>query len=107
MIYFSGDTDVMADMEWFGDYYKPDIGILSAGGPFTMNMGKADYAAEGGCDRTRGDENHRNLAFGGEKVLQQRLAFARRNALVNLGPVVALGVVKHPRPLGNATRFRI
>ena len=46
MIYFSGDTDVMADMEWFGDYYKPDIGILSAGGHFTMDMDKTAYAAK-------------------------------------------------------------
>ncbi|MCR9127417.1 MAG: metal-dependent hydrolase [Rhodobacteraceae bacterium] len=44
-VYASGDTDVMADMEWFGDYYKPDIGILSAGGHFTMDMAKAAYAA--------------------------------------------------------------
>lgn len=45
-IYASGDTDVMADMEWFADYYKPDIGILSAGGHFTMDMAKAAYAAK-------------------------------------------------------------
>lgn len=44
-VYVSGDTDVMADMEWFGDYYKPDIGILSAGGHFTMDMKGAAYAA--------------------------------------------------------------
>ena len=46
MIYASGDTDIMADMEWFGDYYKPDIGILSAGGHVTMDMDKAAYAAK-------------------------------------------------------------
>lgn len=46
MIYHSGDTDIMADMEWFGDYYKPDIGILSAGGHFTMDMKAAAYAAK-------------------------------------------------------------
>lgn len=45
-IYLSGDTDIMADMEWFGDYYKPDIGILSAGGHFTMDMAKVAYAAK-------------------------------------------------------------
>jgi len=45
-IYVSGDTDVMADMEWMGDYYKPDIGILSAGGHFTMDMAKTAYAAK-------------------------------------------------------------
>lgn len=46
MIYVSGDTDIMADMDWFGDYYKPDIGILSAGGHFTMDMAKTAYAAK-------------------------------------------------------------
>jgi L-ascorbate metabolism protein UlaG (beta-lactamase superfamily) len=45
-IYHSGDTDIMADMEWFGDYYKPDIGILSAGGHFTMDMKAAAFAAK-------------------------------------------------------------
>ena len=45
-IYVSGDTDIMADMEWMGDYYKPDIGILCAGGHFTMDMARAAYAAE-------------------------------------------------------------
>ena len=45
-IYVSGDTDVMADMDWMGDYYKPDIGILCAGGHFTMDMAKAAYAAK-------------------------------------------------------------
>lgn len=44
--YVSGDTDIMADMEWMGDYYKPDIGILCAGGHFTMDMAKAAYAAK-------------------------------------------------------------
>ena len=45
MIYHSGDTDIMADMQWFGEYYEPDIGILSAGGHFTMDMEKAAWAA--------------------------------------------------------------
>jgi L-ascorbate metabolism protein UlaG (beta-lactamase superfamily) len=45
-IYATGDTDVMADMDWMGDYYKPDIGILCAGGHFTMDMAKAAYAAK-------------------------------------------------------------
>lgn len=45
-IYASGDTDIMADMDWFADYYKPDIGILSAGGHFTMDMKGAAYAAK-------------------------------------------------------------
>ncbi len=46
VIYVSGDTDIMADMDWMGDYYKPDIGILSAGGHFTMDMSGAAYAAK-------------------------------------------------------------
>lgn len=45
-LYVSGDTDIMADMDWMGDYYKPDIGILSAGGHFTMDMQGAAYAAK-------------------------------------------------------------
>ena len=45
-VYVSGDTDIMADMDWMGDYYKPDIGILSAGGHFTMDMAGAAYAAK-------------------------------------------------------------
>lgn len=44
-IYWSGDTDIMADMAWFGEYYRPDIGILSAGGHFTMDMKGAAWAA--------------------------------------------------------------
>lgn len=44
-IYFSGDTDVMADMAVFQDLHTPDIGILSAGGHFTMDMKRAAYAA--------------------------------------------------------------
>ncbi|MGY3439279.1 MULTISPECIES: metal-dependent hydrolase [unclassified Marinovum] len=46
VIYLSGDTTIMADMEWMGDYHKPDIGILSAGGHFTMDMAGAAYAAK-------------------------------------------------------------
>lgn len=45
-IYHSGDTAIMADMEWIGDYFKPDIGILSAGGYYTMDMAQAAYAAK-------------------------------------------------------------
>lgn len=44
-IYFSGDTDVMADMEIIGDLHRPDIGILAAGGHYTMDMERAAYAA--------------------------------------------------------------
>lgn len=45
-VYISGDTGIMADMDWIGDFYKPDIGILSAGGHFTMGMAEAAYAAK-------------------------------------------------------------
>ncbi|WBU62906.1 metal-dependent hydrolase [Paracoccus aerodenitrificans] len=45
-IYFSGDTDIMADMEWMGDLHKPEIGILSVGGHFTMDPARAAYAAK-------------------------------------------------------------
>ena len=45
-IYFSGDTDIMADMDWMAEYYQPDIGILSAGGHFTMDMKGAAFAAK-------------------------------------------------------------
>lgn len=44
-IYVSGDTDVMADMKVFQDLHAPDIGILCAGGHFTMDMARAAYAA--------------------------------------------------------------
>lgn len=46
VIYLSGDTDIMADMDWMGDLHMPDIGILSAGGHFTMDMARAAYAAK-------------------------------------------------------------
>ncbi|WP_101068801.1 metal-dependent hydrolase [Roseovarius salinarum] len=45
-IYVSGDTDVMADMKVFHDLHAPDIGILCAGGHFTMDMRRAAYAAK-------------------------------------------------------------
>ncbi|MFV0512626.1 MAG: metal-dependent hydrolase [Jhaorihella sp.] len=45
-LYHSGDTDIMADMQWLAEYYRPDIGILSAGGHFTMDMAKAAWAAK-------------------------------------------------------------
>ena len=44
-IYFSGDTDVMADMKILNDLHAPEIGILCAGGHFTMDMARAAYAA--------------------------------------------------------------
>ncbi|WP_353472983.1 metal-dependent hydrolase [Salipiger sp. H15] len=45
-IYFSGDTTIMADMGWIGQYYKPDIGILSCGGYYTMDMEMAAWASK-------------------------------------------------------------
>jgi L-ascorbate metabolism protein UlaG (beta-lactamase superfamily) len=45
-IYVSGDTDIMADMDWMGDYHKPDIGIMCAGGHYTMDMARVAYAAK-------------------------------------------------------------
>ncbi len=45
-IYVSGDTDVMADMAVFQALHAPQIGILSAGGHFTMDMRRAAYAAK-------------------------------------------------------------
>jgi L-ascorbate metabolism protein UlaG (beta-lactamase superfamily) len=44
-IYLSGDTDIMADMGWMGELHAPDIGILSAGGHYTMDMARAAWAA--------------------------------------------------------------
>ena len=44
-IYFSGDTDVTADMGVFQDLHRPEIGILAAGGHYTMDMARAAYAA--------------------------------------------------------------
>jgi L-ascorbate metabolism protein UlaG (beta-lactamase superfamily) len=44
-VYVSGDTDVMADMSVWQDLHAPEIGILSAGGHFTMDMKRAAYAA--------------------------------------------------------------
>lgn len=46
VIYVSGDTDIMADMGWMGEYYRPDIGILCAGGHYTMDMKAAAWAAK-------------------------------------------------------------
>lgn len=45
-IYYSGDTDVMADMAWMNELHTPDIGILCAGGHFTMDMKRAGFAAK-------------------------------------------------------------
>ena len=45
-VYVSGDTTIMADMAWMGEYHKPEVGILSAGGHFTMDMKAAAWAAK-------------------------------------------------------------
>ncbi|MEL6677146.1 MAG: metal-dependent hydrolase [Pseudomonadota bacterium] len=45
-IYFSGDTDVMADMEILQALHAPEIGLLAAGGHFTMDMHRAAFAAK-------------------------------------------------------------
>lgn len=44
-IYFSGDTDVMADMGVFQELHEPEVGLLAAGGHFTMDMKRAAFAA--------------------------------------------------------------
>ena len=44
-LYVSGDTDIMADMDWMGDLHRPDIGILNCGGHFTMDMKMAAWAS--------------------------------------------------------------
>jgi L-ascorbate metabolism protein UlaG (beta-lactamase superfamily) len=45
-IYVSGDTDVMADMGLWAELHVPDVGILCAGGHYTMDMHRAAYAAK-------------------------------------------------------------
>jgi L-ascorbate metabolism protein UlaG (beta-lactamase superfamily) len=45
VIYYSGDTDIMADMAWMAELHAPDIGILAAGGHYTMDMERAAFAA--------------------------------------------------------------
>jgi L-ascorbate metabolism protein UlaG (beta-lactamase superfamily) len=46
VIYVTGDTGIMADMGWMAEYYAPDIGILCAGGHYTMDMAGAAWAAK-------------------------------------------------------------
>ena len=46
VIYFAGDTDVMADMGVFAALHKPTIGILPIGGHFTMDATRAAYACK-------------------------------------------------------------
>ena len=43
-IYFSGDTDVTADMGVYQALHAPQIGILCVGGHFTMDQRRAAYA---------------------------------------------------------------
>lgn len=45
-LYFSGDTDVIMDMELVEALHQPEIGILCAGGHYTMDMKRASYAAK-------------------------------------------------------------
>jgi len=45
VIYVSGDTGIMADMAWMGEYHRPDIGILCIGGHYTMDIAQAAWAA--------------------------------------------------------------
>jgi L-ascorbate metabolism protein UlaG (beta-lactamase superfamily) len=46
-VYISGDTGLMSDMKLIiGDYYKPDLAILSIGNVFTMNGKDAAYACK-------------------------------------------------------------
>ncbi|MEM9605136.1 MAG: metal-dependent hydrolase [Pseudomonadota bacterium] len=45
-LYVSGDTAPMADMAWIAGYYQPTVGILSAGGYYTMDMALTAYAAK-------------------------------------------------------------
>lgn len=45
-IYFSGDTGITAEMSWMGQYFAPEIGILSAGGHYKMDMAQAAWAAK-------------------------------------------------------------
>ncbi|WP_108260895.1 metal-dependent hydrolase [Mangrovicoccus ximenensis] len=45
-VYVSGDTDVTMDMELVEALHQPEIGILCAGGHFTMDMERAAYAAK-------------------------------------------------------------
>jgi L-ascorbate metabolism protein UlaG (beta-lactamase superfamily) len=43
-VYVSGDTGLMADMEWIGAYYRPDTAILACGGRYTMDTDQAAWA---------------------------------------------------------------
>lgn len=55
VVYVSGDTDIMADMGWMGEFHRPDIGILSCGGHYTMDMGSARPGRRGNTSAPLGD----------------------------------------------------
>jgi L-ascorbate metabolism protein UlaG (beta-lactamase superfamily) len=43
-IYHAGDTGVFSDMDFIGDFYKPNLALLPIGGHFTMDPDHAAYA---------------------------------------------------------------
>jgi len=45
-IYHAGDTGVFADMQFIGEFYKPDLALLPIGGCFTMDPKHAAYAVK-------------------------------------------------------------
>ncbi|BEP17042.1 metal-dependent hydrolase [Pyrofollis japonicus] len=45
-IYHAGDTGLMAEMQFIGELYKPDIAMLPIGGHFTMDEVQAAKAVE-------------------------------------------------------------
>ena len=45
-IYFAGDTDIFAEMQFIQRKYKPDVAILPIGGRFTMDTESACMAVE-------------------------------------------------------------
>lgn len=45
-IYHSGDTGVFGDMKMIGEYYKPDLALVSIGGWYTMGPKEAAYAMD-------------------------------------------------------------
>jgi L-ascorbate metabolism protein UlaG (beta-lactamase superfamily) len=45
-IYHSGDTGVFGDMKMIGEYYRPDLALVSIGGWYTMGPKEAAYAMD-------------------------------------------------------------
>jgi len=75
-IYVTGDTTVMADMGWMGEYFAPDIGILCAGGhplplPHLPAAGTKRGRPEGRPSRSAGD---RARGAGPDHLLRRRKA---------------------------------